>query len=356
MQKILIDNIDKRMTAPLVEYFLREGYKVYGVGFTNSNIISNKINSTFKISKENIKADLLKVFKSFTENDYLLVGNPLIIEAVNEIKPNMKYIVPNQDIVTKITNKKWLMEFAHNLNIKAPGSDNKKYPLVVKLNNSENINLKPQERYKIVNNDDEYHRAIKVMKDHKDNILVQEYVTGKGFGVSMLLDYDSNMVDYIMHERIFEYPIAGGPSAICASRYKKELVHSAYKLLKELGWTGYAMVEFKGDYLIEINPRYWGSMPLLFVANSQFFGNYVKVLDNNHNSIDENTIPYNLNKKMFYFPQAFFAMVACIKKGKIGKALKAMGYIIIAKEGIFRFSNPIPFINYFKSLVRRNIK
>lgn len=356
MQKVLIDSVDKRMTAPLVEHLRKEGYEVYGICFKDAIVISNHLNSVFAISKENIKKELKNVFLKFSKEDYLLVGNPLIIEAVNEIQPQMKYIVPNQKTVLKITNKRWLMDLAYNLGIKAPRNDVKSYPLVIKLNNSEKTSLKPQERYKIVHNDEEYEKAMESMKDNKYNILVQEYVSGKGFGVSMLLDYDSNLVDYIMHERLLEYPVSGGPSAICVTRYKKELIANAYKLLKELKWTGYAMVEFKGDYLLEINPRYWGSMPLLFVAKSAFFTNYLRVLDNTHVAINETVIPYKLNAKMYYFPQAFLAILDFIKKGKIDLALKSFGDILTAKEGIFRFTNPTPFINYLKSLVGRNMK
>lgn len=356
MQKVLIDSVDKRMTAPLVDYLRHEGYEVHGICFGDTKVISNHLNSVFAISKDNIKEDLKNVFLKFSDEDYLLVGNPLIIEAVNEIQPQMKYIVPNQETVLKITNKRWLMELAYNLGIKAPRNDAKDYPLVIKLNNSEKTHLKPQQRYKIVHNDEEYKKAIESMKDNEGNLLVQEYVTGKGFGVSMLLDYDSNLVDYIMHERLLEYPVAGGPSAICITRHKKELVANAYKLLKELKWTGYAMVEFKGDYLIEINPRYWGSMPLLFVAKSAFFTNYLRVLDNTHIAINETIVPYKLNAKMYYFPQAYLAVLAFIKKGKINQALKSLGDILTAKEGVFSLSNPTPFMNYLKSLVGRNMK
>ena len=34
-------------------------------------------------------------------DDYLLVGNPLIIKAVDEIKPKIKYIIPKQETVLK---------------------------------------------------------------------------------------------------------------------------------------------------------------------------------------------------------------------------------------------------------------
>lgn len=355
MQKIIIDNIDKRMTAPLVEYFINNGYQVYGIGFEDSAVISNRFSSVFKISKDNLRLELINVFRQFTIDDYLLVGNPLIIEAIDKINPKIKYIIPKQETILKITDKKQLMEFAYRINIKAPKNVSNQYPMIVKLNVSENSNLKPRQRYKIVYNEAEYQKALDSFGDYQGNLLIQEYVKGKGFGVSLLLDYESNLVDYIIHERILEYPTSGGPSVICISRYKKDLIYNAYKLLRELHWSGYAMVEFKGDYLIEINPRYWGSMPLLFIAKSHFFGNYIKILDNDHKKIDINTIPYELNKKMYYFPQAFFAIVSFIKRGNVFQAVKALGHIISSKEGIFTLKNPIPFVHYIKSLLKRGI-
>lgn len=361
MRKILIDNIDKRMTAPLVDYLTEEGYEVSGVAFTGSAAISNRLRRVFLISKENIKSDVSKVFSNFSEDDCLLVGNPLIIEAVNEIKPKIKHIVPNQQTISKVTDKRRLMEFARNLGISVPKSDSSEYPLIIKLNDSENTGLKPEQRYKIVNSDEEYRKALDLMGaggklsgGADENILVQQYVTGNGFGVSMLLDRDSNLADYIMHERLLEWPVAGGPSAICVSRYNSEKVHEAYKLLKKLKWTGYAMVEYKGDHLIEINPRFWGSMPLLFIAKSHFFKNYIKILDNIHDNIDVTVIPYRLDKIMYFFPQAVLGVIALVMKGRPGKALKSLIDIVIGREGIFSFKNPVPFINYMKSLVRRN--
>jgi predicted ATP-grasp superfamily ATP-dependent carboligase len=43
--------------------------------------------------------------------------------------------------------------------------------------------------------------------------------------------------------------------------------------VRELGWTGVALVEFKkgDDYrLIEVNPRFWGSLPLATRAGVNF--------------------------------------------------------------------------------------
>jgi hypothetical protein len=356
MRKVLIDNIDKRMTAPLAEYLIGKGYEVHGIGFAGSKPISNRLSSVIEVSKDDLINNLSNALSRFSQQDCLIAGNPLIMRAVKEIKPGIRYLLPANESVFLATDKKRLMEFARGIGIKVPESGTGKYPVIVKLNNSENTALKPDQRYRIVNDASGYEKALAYFEGSIDNVIVQEYVDGRGFGVSMLLDSDSDLVDFIVHERIVEYPVAGGPSAVCATIYREELVSAAYRLLRSLKWTGYAMVEFKGDCLIEVNPRHWGSMPLLFAAGSDFFENYIKILDNQHKKIGTETVPYKLNARMYFFPQAYLAVFSLLKKGRLAEAFRALKKIIGAREGIFSLRNPVPFVNYLLSLAGRRIR
>lgn len=356
MRRILIDNIDKRMTAPLAEYLIGKGYEVHGIGFAGSKPISNRLASVIEVSKDDLNNDLRNALSRFSQQDCLIAGNPLIMQAVNEIKPGIGYLLPANESVLMATDKRQLMELAHGIGIKVPGNGTRKYPAIVKLNNSENTALKPDQRYRIVNDAAEYEKALAYFRGSIDNVIVQEYVEGKGFGVSMLLDGDSDLVDFIAHERIAEYPVEGGPSAVCVTIYREDLVSAAYRLLRSLKWTGYAMVEFKGDCLIEVNPRHWGSMPLLFAAGSDFFDNYIRILNNEHRKIDIKTVPYKLNARMYFFPQAYLAVFSLLKKGRFAEAFRVLKKIIGAREGIFSLMNPVPFVNYLLSLAGRRIR
>ena len=95
----------------------------------------------------------------------------------------------------------------------------------------------------------------------------QQYVSGRGVGVEFLFNR-GRKVWHFAHERVHEYPLTGG-----ASSYRRSinppaaLLHDAEKLLTALQWHGVAMVEFKMDasgqyWLMEINPRLWGSLAL----------------------------------------------------------------------------------------------
>jgi predicted ATP-grasp superfamily ATP-dependent carboligase len=105
--------------------------------------------------------------------------------------------------------------------------------------------------------------------------LIQEYVQGEGYGFFALLNQGSPRAIF-MHKRIREYPATGGMSTCAKSVYEPKLLEYGLKLLKKLQWHGVAMVEFKKDVhdgefkLMEINPRFWGSLDLSIAAGVDF--------------------------------------------------------------------------------------
>lgn len=103
----------------------------------------------------------------------------------------------------------------------------------------------------------------------------QQYVSGRGVGVELLFNHGKK-VWHFAHERVHEYPLSGG-----ASSYRRSIVpptnmlNDAERLLTALKWHGVAMVEFKMDtkgqyWLMEINPRLWGSLALSIDAGVDF--------------------------------------------------------------------------------------
>lgn len=106
-------------------------------------------------------------------------------------------------------------------------------------------------------------------------VIQQEYLVGRGLGVELLFERGQE-VWHFAHQRIHELPLTGG-----ASTYRRSLLPPAQaladsrKLLRALEWHGVAMVEFKVDargvaWLMEINPRFWGSLALSIDAGVNF--------------------------------------------------------------------------------------
>lgn len=106
--------------------------------------------------------------------------------------------------------------------------------------------------------------------------LVQEMVGGEGYGVSVLAR-EGEALAVFAHKRLREENPLGARSSFCESIAPPDPMKDyALRLIKALRWTGPAMVEFKWDpaagepVLMEINGRYWGSLPLALAAGVDF--------------------------------------------------------------------------------------
>jgi protein-tyrosine-phosphatase len=97
-------------------------------------------------------------------------------------------------------------------------------------------------------------------------VIIQELLDGHGAGFNLLASNGQVLSSYA-HERIHE-PLEGGQSS-----YRKTIALDTYdlrehseKLIRAIGWTGIAMIEYRisggKPYVMEINGRLWGSIEL----------------------------------------------------------------------------------------------
>ncbi|PIE39469.1 MAG: hypothetical protein CSA53_01370 [Gammaproteobacteria bacterium] len=108
------------------------------------------------------------------------------------------------------------------------------------------------------------------------HVVLQEYFTGEGFGIELIAK-DGKVHYAFQHQRLHEMPLTGGGSSYrMSTEIDQELLQASKRLIKALSWQGVAMVEFKknldtGRYIfIEINGRFWGSLPLATAAGADF--------------------------------------------------------------------------------------
>ena len=122
----------------------------------------------------------------------------------------------------------------------------------------------------------ELHRlaeTVDVFRHHP--FLVQEHVEGHGAGVFALYD-SGRAVTFFAHRRLRERPPSGGVSVLSESvRLDPTMRELSRRMLDHVEWHGVAMVEFKvradgRPCLIEVNPRFWGSLQLAVDAGVDF--------------------------------------------------------------------------------------
>jgi len=142
-------------------------------------------------------------------------------------------------------------------------------PLFAKSDTEVGANPGPGSRYLVL------HRAgdlvaLEELIERRGSVLVQEYVTGHGAGIAGFF-WEGRPLCVGGHVRLRESHANGGASTYCESRIIPAAWDATMVLMKSLSWTGQGMVEFKitpeGEaVLMEINPRFWGSLPLYIDA------------------------------------------------------------------------------------------
>jgi predicted ATP-grasp superfamily ATP-dependent carboligase len=209
----------------------------------------------------------------------------------NLFEPGVCLLFPPREIFDRALYKDQTLKLAQQCGIKVPKSFTVQtvadverrtdliYPVILKprhrdnLHGSKSIYLLKTE---IANTADELKMKLKNYEVNGELPIVQEFVAGTGLGISLLMR-NGQPICIIQHRRLREYPPAGGVSVYCESmRECPDLVEKSVALLRAMEWEGVAMVEYRYDessdtcWLMEVNGRFWGSLPLALHAGADF--------------------------------------------------------------------------------------
>ena len=210
----------------------------------------------------------------------------LIAKNIKRFKGLARFPFAEHDLIAKASDKAEVIRLAKGLGMPVPETifiddiaelgdktANIIFPAVIKPRMSSG-----SYGIRYVNNKDELLSEYKKVHIKYPFPIIQEYIPqgGNAFGVSCLFDRGAKLKAVFVHKRLREYPITGGPSTLRESVVNDEVKESAVKLLSSIKWYGVAMVEFKVDprdnkpKLMEINPRFWGSLSLAIYSGVDF--------------------------------------------------------------------------------------
>ena len=184
----------------------------------------------------------------------------------------------------------------------------------------------------MANNEAEFNAIMEKMRRYDPSPIVQQKITGAGAGVSLLLGCKSELLGALCHRRVREYPITGGPSTCCESFYDEKMIAQAYALLKSFHFVGLAMVEFKGDCILEVNPRVWGSFPMTEAAQSPIVAHYAQAAQGE--PVAYTAKDYQTGVKMRFFLNDTVAALSYLKAGRVKEGLRGLGDLFTAKEAL----------------------
>lgn len=144
--------------------------------------------------------------------------------------------------------------------------------------------LKPAHSYRVGDARDK--RAVEMIRDLGAlqramaggawrDCLIESYVPGEGVGVSVLADH-GRIVQAYQHRRLRQFSETGVSTSRISEPVDPVLLSDVERLAAATTLDGVAMFEFRCDaargrhVLLEVNPRFWGSLPLAVAAGADF--------------------------------------------------------------------------------------
>jgi protein-tyrosine-phosphatase/predicted ATP-grasp superfamily ATP-dependent carboligase len=119
--------------------------------------------------------------------------------------------------------------------------------------------------------------------ERPDEWLVESFFPGVGIGVSVLADAGCVLAAF-QHRRLREANETGGSSDRLSEPLDPRLLAAVEALARRVALSGVAMFEFRVDrssgafVLLEVNARFWGSLPLAVAAGSDFPADLARLL------------------------------------------------------------------------------
>jgi len=149
------------------------------------------------------------------------------------------------------------------------------YPVVVKPVSSYDLDAPARKRLvRMIERPDALAAGLAEFAE-QDEVLVQPYVEGTGSGIEVLAA-EGRVLAAMQHLRVHRRRHDGADSLRCTVPLMQDMYAAVERLVRALDYTGVAMFEFlldgeRGSWvLLEINARFWGSLPLALRAGVDF--------------------------------------------------------------------------------------
>ncbi|WP_284012452.1 ATP-grasp domain-containing protein [Halobaculum litoreum] len=174
--------------------------------------------------------------------------------------------------------------------------------------------------------------------------LVQEYVPGTTTTTVVLADAGEVLLHF-QEERVRTYPDSGGSSTLLRPLRDDDMLAAAETVIGALEWTGPAMVEFMrrpdGSHaLIEVNGRYWGSVPFAIQSGVDVPWQHYRLLRGLDVDATDYTRPVPLFHRLLYGDLKWLAEQ--VRAGNPAAVATVAWTCLVAKQAFVSTEDPVP--------------
>lgn len=294
---ILLTDHETRHAQVALKTLQDHGYKVVGLTHDPKQQFFFNLNGTISGSIKDAPEELIQKLNAANVSILLPVGikwNEYVAKnQVLFLAAGILVQVPNIQTWTKLHDKNTSRQLAEEIGMPVPQTlvvlANKaidslpglQFPVVVKAAREGGSRF-----VRYANTLSEVHQLTVEFRQKlgtDQDIIIQEYIQGIGCAYFALVDKGNILMEF-GHMRVRENPPSGGASTSCARYHHEKLFGYGRKLLQHTQYHGLVMVECKYNpakddfWLIEVNPKLWGSLLLSVVAGANFPLAYVQHL------------------------------------------------------------------------------
>ncbi len=301
--RVIVYGTDTQIGLSIVRELGKHGCHVIGIGKNKDSLglrsgyVSEKHVLTGKTDEE--KTQFINLVTKKTGAQYLMCVSEDDILFFNRVKNRLmvKALVPDLDKINKVLSKQYTAEIAASVGITTPKSYQidrlqdlnllrvqLRFPVILKWSNPHEVIAQAHaqgiriEKIVYIHSSEELQQAMSTFETLNAFPMIQEYCPGIGLGQFFYMHEGKALLRF-QHHRLHEWPPEGGFSTLCKSvsmDHHLELQEKSIALLRAMKWEGVAMVEYRYDaqsdsaVLMEINGRFWGSLPLAYHSRVPF--------------------------------------------------------------------------------------
>lgn len=303
MKTVLVTDAETRNSLSVIRSLGKANYRVTTVSTKRCAMghYSKYVYDSYTIKKYEEKA-FLEIIK-LVKPDIIFPCSDNTVEILSKsdyIKKEVICPVPSQNSFEICRDKYKTISFANSMGVRTPKTfslnsktdyeelkktGNIVYPSILKPKKSSG-----SRGLRLCENEEELlSHFSKSLESFKDGFILQEFIPLDGDIIDAVFLYkEGKYIAGFVDKRVRTYPPKMGACTYGISIHNDEALNLGKKLLDKLEWNGLAMVEFRthpktGElYLMEINPRLWGSIQLPIFAGIDFPKILVDVFLNNY--------------------------------------------------------------------------
>lgn len=291
MEKILVIGDDLRSFLAIVRSLARAGYEVHAAPFDFSSpaLASRFISACHRLPRYAVapQAWLQTLQSLIASHQFALIipcgDNHLLPLAHHQAALGVPIALPNEAAFEVFFDKEKTRELAAKCGVPiargGPISDDLMaelgLPFALKPRQSVYLrDVAQRGTVKIVRTAVEAVAALQHAQPI-DDCFVEAFFAGEGVGVSVLARH-GEIIAAFQHRRLAETSAAGGSSSRVSEPLESALMAAVTAMCAAVAYHGVGMFEFRHNpetqafVLLEVNPRFWGSLPLAVASGMDF--------------------------------------------------------------------------------------